>query len=38
MSPRSQAAVDALMKDRLMLQEDADRYLEKARDEARVKP
>jgi hypothetical protein len=33
-----QAAVDELMKDRLMLQEDADRYLEKARNEARVTP
>lgn len=33
-----QAAVDDLMKDRLMLPEDADRYLEKARNEARVTP
>jgi hypothetical protein len=33
-----QAAVDELMRDRLMLQEDADRYLEKARSEARVNP
>lgn len=33
-----QAAVDELMRDRLMLQEDADRYLEKARNEARVNP
>ena len=33
-----QAAVDELMADRLMLQEDADRYLEKARNEARVTP
>ncbi|MBN9487034.1 MAG: hypothetical protein J0H44_07415 [Alphaproteobacteria bacterium] len=31
------AAVDQLMKDRLLLQEDADRYLEKARAETRVK-
>jgi hypothetical protein len=31
-----QAVVDALVKDRLMLQEDADRILEKARNEARV--
>lgn len=31
-----QGAVEALMKDRLMLQEDADRYLEKARNETRV--
>ena len=30
------AAVDALVKDRLLLQEDADRYLEKARNESRV--
>ncbi len=33
-----QAAVDALMKDRLLLKEDADRYLEKARNESRVSP
>jgi hypothetical protein len=33
-----QAAVDELMRDRLMLQEDADRYIEKARNEARVNP
>jgi len=33
-----QAAVDALVKDRLMLPEDADRTLEKARAEERVKP
>jgi len=33
-----QAVVDALMKDRLMLREDADRTLEKARNEARVNP
>jgi len=33
-----QAAVEALRRDRLMLQEDADRYLEKARAEARVNP
>jgi hypothetical protein len=33
-----QATVDALMQDRLMLQEDADRYLEKARNEAKVNP
>jgi hypothetical protein len=31
-----QAAVDALVKDRLLLKEDADRYLEKARTESRV--
>lgn len=31
-----QAVVDQLMRDRLMLKEDADRYLEKARNEARV--
>jgi hypothetical protein len=31
-----QAAVDGLMAERLMLQEDADRYLEKARNEPRV--
>jgi hypothetical protein len=31
------AAVDQLVKDRLLLQEDADRYLEKARAETRVK-
>jgi hypothetical protein len=31
------AAIDQLMKDRLLLQEDADRYLEKARAETRVK-
>lgn len=31
-----QAAVDALVKDRLLLKEDADRYLEKARSESRV--
>jgi hypothetical protein len=31
-----QAAVDALIKDRLLLKEDADRYLEKARNESRV--
>jgi hypothetical protein len=33
-----QAAVDELMRERLMLQEDADRYIEKARTEARVNP
>jgi hypothetical protein len=33
-----QAAVDELVRDRLMLPEDADRYLEKARNEARVNP
>jgi hypothetical protein len=33
-----QAAVAALMADRLMLQEDADRYLERARAETRVAP
>lgn len=33
-----QAAVSALVNDRLMLQEDADRYLEKARAETRVNP
>jgi hypothetical protein len=33
-----QAVVDELMHDRLLLQEDADRYLEKARNEARVNP
>ena len=33
-----QAAVDELIRDRLMLQEDADRYLEKAHSEARVNP
>lgn len=31
------AAVDQLVKDRLLLQEDADRYIEKARAETRVK-
>jgi hypothetical protein len=31
-----QAAVDALLKDRLLLREDADRYVEKARVESRV--
>jgi hypothetical protein len=31
------AAIDQLMKDRLLLREDADRYLEKARAETRVK-
>jgi hypothetical protein len=31
-----QEAVDALKKDRLLLQEDADKYLEKARNESRV--
>jgi hypothetical protein len=34
---RVEAAVDRLVKDRLLLQEDADRYLEKARAETRVK-
>ena len=33
-----QAAVDRLLKDRLILQEDAERYLAKARTEARVAP
>jgi len=33
-----QDAVDALKKDRLLLQEDADKYLEKARSESRVNP
>lgn len=33
-----QAAVDALVNDRLLLTEDADRYLEKARAESRVNP
>lgn len=33
-----QAAVDALLKDRLLLKEDADRYIEKARNESRVNP
>jgi hypothetical protein len=33
-----QACVDQLKRDRLMLQEDADRILEKARNEARVNP
>ncbi len=33
-----QTAVDQLKADRLLLQEDADRYLEKARNEARVAP
>ncbi len=33
-----QGAVDALKKDRLLLQEDADKYLEKARNETRVNP
>ena len=33
-----QDAVDALKKDRLLLQEDADKYLEKARNESRVTP
>ncbi|MCX7360707.1 MAG: alpha/beta hydrolase domain-containing protein, partial [Alphaproteobacteria bacterium] len=33
-----QAAVDHLLKDRLILQEDAERYLAKARTEARVAP
>lgn len=33
-----QVVVDALMKDRLLLKEDADRYLEKARNESRVTP
>ena len=36
--PTTQAAVDELLRDRLMLPEDADRYLEKARNEARVIP
>jgi hypothetical protein len=35
---RVQAVVSALMADRLMLQEDADRYLERARAETRVPP
>ena len=35
---KMQAAVDQLKADRLLLQEDADRYLEKARNEARVAP
>jgi hypothetical protein len=30
--------VDALKKDRLLLQEDADKFLEKARNESRVNP
>jgi hypothetical protein len=34
---RVQTVVDQLMSDRLLLQEDADRYLEKARAEGRVK-
>ena len=33
-----QVIVDALMKDRLLLKEDADRYLDKARNESRVNP
>ena len=33
-----QDAVDALKKDGLLLQEDADRYLEKAHNESRVNP
>ena len=33
-----QATIDQLKADRLLLQEDADRYLEKARNEARVAP
>ncbi|TAJ39360.1 MAG: hypothetical protein EPO55_12670 [Reyranella sp.] len=33
-----QDAVDVLKKDRLLLQEDADKYLEKARNESRVNP
>ena len=33
-----QAAIDLLLKDRLILQEDAERYLAKARAEARVAP
>jgi hypothetical protein len=33
-----QASVDQLMKERFLLQEDADRYLEKARAEKRVNP
>ena len=33
-----QVAVDALVKDRLLLQEDADLYMEKARNEGRVNP
>jgi hypothetical protein len=33
-----QAAVDQLLRDRLMLPEDADRFIEKARNEARVAP
>ena len=33
-----QDAVDALTKDRLLLQEDADKYLETARNESRVNP
>ena len=33
-----QEAVDALKKDRLLLQEDADKFLEKARNESRVNP
>jgi hypothetical protein len=33
-----QDAVDRLLKDRLLLAEDAERYLEKARAEQRVDP
>ena len=33
-----QEAVDALKNDRLLLQEDADKFLEKARNESRVNP
>jgi hypothetical protein len=33
-----QEAVGALKKDRLLLQEDVDKYLEKARNESRVNP
>jgi hypothetical protein len=33
-----QAVVDRLLEDRLLLQEDADRYLERARNETRVAP
>jgi hypothetical protein len=35
---RVQEVVDALKNDRLLLQEDADKYLEKARNESRVNP
>ena len=34
---RVETVVDQLMSDRLLLKEDADRYLEKARAEGRVK-